>query len=599
MAIAHRARRREDTSNWLLTSFTISLAAHVLLMHVLGGVHLLDVEVFTSSVSRWFNVVEAPETVSPELTTDSSVAVRRAERPAVPHPEEAPLLEPSADDLKPSLGNETDLAPPGREPVRARLPHTELRVVHADGSGGIEQTNADLGKIAPVRHPALDTRPAPSGTGRRVAKGLPGLPSPAPAALDLPEPATPRPAARSHAGELAAPETKPDATPVAIGEAPPAGIIIPLDDPLGTEPVEIPQYVLAPEPPRGDPRERRVIPFGKEVHVRTDMYAEPGDPRLYFRLEIAVAEPEKLPVVPKDVLFVCDVSLSMRPGELKQSRKAIVEYLRQLSSTDRFNVVVFSEVPRKLFPDFVEPTAERIEAAGEFIERIPGLPRTDVYRVLRAVVRDIAQQTLRNRPTSVFFLSDGRSTSGIRDARRIVNEISALAPPNVAIFPFDAGRHGNRYLLDLLAYRSRGTVSYTDDVDEADTVQGQLFRSLDKPVLMKVQPTFTNLKVDETYPASLPNLYTDRPIVIYGRCTPGQNVTIRLQGQNPYAPRALEYRATPGSPDPGRQDIAREWARRKIHHLVSDMVRFGETPERRAEIELLGKKYNLRTLYRE
>ncbi|MFW6162985.1 MAG: hypothetical protein ACODAJ_09465, partial [Planctomycetota bacterium] len=92
-------------------------------------------------------------------------------------------------------------------------------------------------------------------------------------------------------------------------------------------------------------------------------------------------------------------------------------------------------------------------------------------------------------------------------------------------------------------------------------------------------------------------LYADKPIVIYGRCTPGEDVTIRLQGKNPYAQRQLAYTHTPGAPDRTKRFIAREWARRKIHHIVSDMARLGETAALKAEIERLGRRFHVRTPY--
>ncbi len=109
--------------------------------------------------------------------------------------------------------------------------------------------------------------------------------------------------------------------------------------------------------------------------------------------------------------------------------------------------------------------------------------------------------------------------------------------------------------------------------------------------------TYSNLDVEETYPAFLPNLYADKPIVLYGRCKPGQNVTIQIEGRIPYAGRTLQFSHTPGAPDPARADIAHEWARQKIHHIVADMARAGETSALRAEIERIGREYGVRTPY--
>ncbi len=460
----------------------------------------------------------------------------------------------------------------------------------------MDQTNAEIGEVAPVRTVGV-TGVVPVGTGgRSVLHGSPGLPSPPRAQLQLRELTAPRPATDTHAGQLAPPTVTPSVTAVIPGVTTPQGIAIPMEDALARHNVGSSPVIIFPEEVK-EPADLPVYPLGGEVKMRMDLFARPGEERQYFRLEIAVAKPDKLPVIPKDVAFICDVSLSMQRAEIVAARDALGRYLRTLRPTDRFNVILFSEEPRKLFPDFADPSPERIEAAVRFVDRLPGQVRTDVYRVLNAVVRDVAEQAVRNRPTNVFFISDGRSTTGIRDARRIVNEISAYAKPTFAILPFDAGEGGNRYLLDLLAYRSRGQAAFSDSTEQVEAPLAQLFQRYDKPVLMQLRLNYTNLAVEETCPAFLPNLYADQPVVIYGRCKPGQNVTIQLEGKIPYAGRTLQYSHTPGAPDPKRDDIARDWARQKIHHLVSDLARVGESAQLRAEIERVGREYGVRTPY--
>ncbi len=340
-----------------------------------------------------------------------------------------------------------------------------------------------------------------------------------------------------------------------------------------------------------------IYPLGGEITIRMDLYARPGEERQYFRLEIAAANPNKLPVIQKDVVFICDVSLSTKLSSIVAVREVVGRYLGSLRPTDRFNVILFSEEPRKLFPDFVAPSAERIKAAVGFVDRLPGEIRTDVYRVLNSVVRNVAEDAIRNRPTSIFFISDGRSTSGVRDARRIVNEISAYVKPTFSILPFDEGGGGDRYLLDLLAYRSRGQATFSDNKDRIEAQLEKLFQRYDKPILMQLRFTYTNLAVEEIYPAFLPCLYVDQPVILFGRCMPGQKMTIQIEGRIPYAGRTLQYSATAGAPDPRRDDIAHDWAQQKIHHLVSNMARVGESPDLRAQIERIGREYSVRTPY--
>ena len=600
MATPTARYRGREASNWLITSVAVSFVLHLLVMHYMAGVRILDVAPFTEKISRWFNVVEMPESIAPEIAPLAASLPDQATQPAPPKPEDISLAKPAIGPPRPGIGTDPGIGAPARAPEHTRLPGTELPVIHRKGSPNIDQTLTQMGALAPLRGssgaPVQGTDQA--GTVR-VAEGLPTLPAPTAPELGPLAATTERPAAITHAGPLAPPSIKPTATAIHLpAETPAPGLLIPLEDTLAKTDTPVPHVLIGPTGSGDTEDPRPVIPFGNEVGVDIQMYAEPGNPRYYFRFEIRVTDTKRLPPIPKDVMFICDVSLSIRAQELEITRAAIARYLHTLRGVDRFNIVVFSEQARKLFPGFVEPTPERLRAAEQFVRRIPGQIKTDVYRVMRAVVRDVAQQSPANRPCNVYFVSDGSSTAGIRDVRRIVNEIGALVRPNFAIFPFDAGSGGNRYLLDLLAYRSRGTFTHTDQFADAPKLLGQLFGSYDSPVLMDLKPSYAELNVDEVYPAFIPHLYADQPIVIYGRCTPGQNVTIKLQGTNPYARRALKYQTVPGAPDSSRADIAREWARRKIHHLVSHMAQVGEKRELKAEIRRLGEHYRIPTPYR-
>jgi len=597
VAAAKTARtRKDDVSRWVLTSLAVSLLCHLALIRFVGSIRLFDVEEFSASVLKWFHVVDLPEPQSVPVATSTTEAPAKGGAPVPVKAYEVPLFDPKQRIPGPSFPNEKDLSTLEHTPTPSRTPDTEHAVIHRTGPPKVEQTNTAIGEVAPVRTVAM-ADVAPAGTGTRgVLHGSPGLPAPPPAQLHLREVSAPKPATDTHAGPLAPPTINPSATAVVTGVTAPQGIVIPLEDKLARRDVGTSPVILFPSAGPED-EEVPVYALRDEVKIKMDLYARPGEERQYFRLEIAVARPDKLPVIPKDVVFICDVSLSIQRAEVVATREALGRYLAALRSTDRFNVILFSEEPRKLFPDFADPTPERIQAALAFVDRIPGQVRTDVYRVLNAVVRDVAEQAVRNRPTNIFFISDGRSTLGIRDARRIVNEISSYARPTFAILPFDAGPGGNRYLLDLLAYRSRGEATFTDDVQAAAKPLGELFHAYDKPMLMQLRVTYTNLDVEETYPAFLPNLYADKPIVLYGRCKPGQNVTIQIEGRIPYAGRTLQFSHTPGAPDPKRADIAHEWARQKIHHIVADMARGGETSAQRAEIERIGREYGVRTPY--
>jgi hypothetical protein len=72
---------------------------------------------------------------------------------------------------------------------------------------------------------------------------------------------------------------------------------------------------------------------------------------------------------------------------------------------------------------------------------------------------------------------------------------------------------------------------------------------------------------------------------------------MRLKGQAGPRQKEVVFRAELAKAGSGGPDIARNWAFRKIYHLIGEVTRVGETPELLAEIRSLAQQYNIRTSY--
>lgn len=350
-------------------------------------------------------------------------------------------------------------------------------------------------------------------------------------------------------------------------------------------------------PPKLDFTEPQLDPIriakSLEPFVQTEfrVYREPGSDKSFFKLAIRAKEGAELPVIRKNVLFVVDISLSVDQDELDEVRKAARTYLTQLHPEDKLNVIRFSEEARGAFGDFVPPTPQNIEQALEFIKKVPGQIKTDVYRVLHSIILKIYS---RYSPCHVFLVTDGKSTQGIRDTQRIVRDIAPVTRSNISIFTIDIGKGGNRYLLDLVAYRSRGELLKIDDLSTAETALVKFATRRDIPILMNLSVNYANLQADEVYPQILPNLYRGQEVEIFGRCEPGRKCAIQIYGQAAGGKwKRFLYPFSVSDISDGKPEIAREWARGKIHYLVARIAREGKEQETIDEILRLGEKYDL------
>ena len=362
----------------------------------------------------------------------------------------------------------------------------------------------------------------------------------------------------------------------------------PKNDP-GNELSKTPPVILF-DPGGATPFEN-VQPLQPNVETDFQVFREPGSPKSFFKLTIRAKQGARLPIIRKNILFVIDISLSVPKEELEGARKAVRTYLAQIHPDDKFNVIRFSEEFDRAFPAFVLPTPENIEKGLNFINKVPGQVKTDVYGVLHSIILSTFS---RDKPCHVFLITDGKSTHGIRDTQRIVRDIAPVIKSNISIFPVDIGEGGNRYLLDLVGYRSRGELLDIDQLEDVEEGFVKFASQKDRPLLMNLSVNYANLKVGEIYPQILPNLYQKKGVVIYGQCEPGRECAIQIYGQSAGEKwKRFLYPIKIPEGTGGDPTIARDWARGKIHFLVAKLAREGEKPELIEEIKGLGHKYDL------
>lgn len=81
--------------------------------------------------------------------------------------------------------------------------------------------------------------------------------------------------------------------------------------------------------------------------------------------------PEELPIVPKEVIFVIDVSGSMAGAKLAQTKEAMLTILNDLQTHDHFNILTFhTSVNVWQKNATVQATANNIKRAKNFVKGI-------------------------------------------------------------------------------------------------------------------------------------------------------------------------------------------------------------------------------------
>lgn len=332
------------------------------------------------------------------------------------------------------------------------------------------------------------------------------------------------------------------------------------------------------------------------VTMQLETYVPPNEREGYFRLQIVPKEGEDIPPLPKDVTFAIDASNSIVQRKLDQAVRGVQRSIQSLRDDDRFNVVIFRDSPTLFQPDLIPATPQNKAAATNFLKGIESRGKTDVYEGIRPV---ISQTPRTGVPGIVFVISDGKPTTGILDGRTLINTLTDENNSKYSIYAFSGGNTVNQHLLDLLAYRNKGECDVVPQIDQMNRELPQFFSRLSDPILVDCAADYGRINEGGVYPKQIPDFYRGQVVTVYGRFDPNRDreFAMRLTGLAGERKKEVVFKADLNKAVKGDENIARNWAFRKIYHLIGEITRSGETPELLGQIRGLARQYGIKTSY--
>ncbi|CAG03847.1 unnamed protein product, partial [Tetraodon nigroviridis] len=265
--------------------------------------------------------------------------------------------------------------------------------------------------------------------------------------------------------------------------------------------------------------------------------------------------PKGLPVVPKDVIFVIDVSGSMIGTKIQQTKQAMSTILADLREGDHFNIITFSDQVRTWKRGrTVRATRQNVRDAKEFVRRIIAegceSEATEHHLTaslclflllyefsfsfpsgtnINAALLSAAQ--LINPPSSsrhlsshrvplVIFLTDGEATIGVTAGDTILtNAKKALG--SASLFGLAFGDDADFLLLKRLALDNRGVARMVyEDADAALQLKG-FYDEVASPLLSDVQLSYLDDQAFDITRSLFPNYFQGSELVVAGKVKPG------------------------------------------------------------------------------
>ena len=296
--------------------------------------------------------------------------------------------------------------------------------------------------------------------------------------------------------------------------------------------------------------------------------------------------PEDIP--PREYVFVVDVSGSMEGFPLNVSKKLLEDLIGGLRGNDFFNVILFSGDSTALSESPLPANPDNIARALQLIEQQRGSGGTEL---LPAMQQAIAMPQQEGVSRSIVLITDGY----VSVEEGVFSHIRQnLGRAN--LFAFGIGTSVNRYLIEGAAKAGLGEPFILEDESKAAETATRFREYIQSPVLTDIDIRAEGFEVYDVQPGGFPDLFANRPVVMFGKWRGNPIGKIELLGRSGRGNFATSVNVSEVQPDEANAALTYLWARTRIAEL-SDHG-FGEVSEKSVrEITDLGLKYNLLTRY--
>lgn len=290
----------------------------------------------------------------------------------------------------------------------------------------------------------------------------------------------------------------------------------------------------------------------------------------------------------REYIFVVDVSGSMDGFPLNTAKRLLYDLIGRLRPSDMFNIVLFAGDSTSLSSKSLPANQENISRAIHLIEKQRGGGGTEL---LAAVKQAMSLPREADISRSVVLVTDGyiSGEKGVFDyIRGNLNQCN--------VFSFGIGSSVNRYLIEGVAKAGMGEPFVVTTEAEALTVAAKFREYIQTPVLTDIQVSATGFDIYDVNPARLPDLFAQRPVILFGKWRGSINGVIELRGKTGKGDYITRLDVAGVQPDEANRALRYLWARSRIAEL-SDYG-FGVMDEDGIkDITSLGLKYNLLTQY--
>ena len=325
--------------------------------------------------------------------------------------------------------------------------------------------------------------------------------------------------------------------------------------------------------------------------IDTGLLLYPGKDENFFLLMMEPpARVEAEAVVPREYIFIVDVSGSMHGFPLEITGALMEEIIKNLRPTDFMNVLLFESGSLVLSESGSLPATEaNKEKAVAFIKNRSGGGGTEI---MSAFKRALALPRTPNTSRIVVVATDGYV--------HVEPQLFDLIRKNLGeanLFPFGIGSSVNRYLIEGMARAGMGEPFVLLNQGEAKREAARFKNYIANPVLNHIKVAMNGFGAYDVEPEAVPDLFALRPITVMGKYRGNPAGTIVVTGKTAKGEFRQEVKVAEGKLSQDNAALRLLWAKKRIGRLTDQsLLEKGEGPLTK-EITALGLKYSLMTQY--
>lgn len=186
----------------------------------------------------------------------------------------------------------------------------------------------------------------------------------------------------------------------------------------------------------------------------------------------------------KEYLFIIDVSGSMMGEKLDETKRAVIECLKQLDDGDKFNIIPFESQFEAMNIKSIEYNEENMKKAIEYINKLKPLGGTEILNPIKFALYEKEKDKI------ILLFTDGQVGNEDEIIRFVENNVNRSR-----IFPFGIDTNVNSSFIKQLAKAGNGKAELIQPNEKIDDKIIRTFARIQTPLLEELTIDYGNNRV--------------------------------------------------------------------------------------------------------